>query len=108
MIVYTLSPFDLLPEALLGPIGLIDDSAVALNLVRQFGGLVVDFFREEPLRDRERMNTNRNVNNNNNSNASFGRRVAAGAVASNVNPYGNVDSSSNESQRASRNPYPSI
>ena len=41
MIVYTLSPFDLLPEAILGPIGLIDDSAVLMNIVRQFGGLIV-------------------------------------------------------------------
>ena len=54
MIIYTLSPFDLLPEAILGPIGLLDDSAVVLNIMRQFGGLVVDFIRQEAPRDRER------------------------------------------------------
>ena len=68
MIVYTLSPFDLLPEALLGPIGLVDDSAVLMNIVRQFGGLMVEFFRDESVRDRERMNMNRNRNPNINAN----------------------------------------
>lgn len=47
MAVYTLSPIDLLPEIVLGPLGLIDDFAVALNIVRQASGLIQDFMREE-------------------------------------------------------------
>ena len=54
MIVYTLSPIDLLPEAVLGPIGLLDDSAVVLNIVRQFSGMLVNFVSEESLRDQQR------------------------------------------------------
>lgn len=33
MILYALSPLDLLPEAVLGPVGLLDDSMVLLNIV---------------------------------------------------------------------------
>ena len=73
MVVYTLSPFDLLPEAILGPIGLIDDSAVAMNIVRQFSGLFVDFLRQEPERDRERQNNNSNSNRSSEQN-NAGRR----------------------------------
>jgi uncharacterized membrane protein YkvA (DUF1232 family) len=52
MLIYTLSPVDLLPEALLGPIGLIDDSVVMMNIVRQFSGLLINFVGEEGVRDR--------------------------------------------------------
>lgn len=47
MILYTLSPIDILPEAILGPIGLIDDSFVLMNIARQFGGLLVNFVSQE-------------------------------------------------------------
>lgn len=52
MLIYTLSPVDLLPEALLGPIGLIDDSVVMMNIVRQFSGLLINFVGEEGVRER--------------------------------------------------------
>ena len=52
MLIYTLSPIDLLPEALLGPIGLIDDSVVMMNIVRQFSGLLINFVGEEGVRER--------------------------------------------------------
>ena len=52
MLIYKLSPVDLLPEALLGPIGLIDDSVVMMNIVRQFSGLLINFVGEEGVRDR--------------------------------------------------------
>lgn len=54
MILYTLSPIDILPEAFLGPIGLLDDSFVLANIVRQFSGLMVNFVGEEGMRERER------------------------------------------------------
>ncbi len=47
MIIYTLSPIDLLPEAFLGPVGLIDDSIVTLNILRQVSSLLIDFVRQE-------------------------------------------------------------
>lgn len=47
MLIYTLSPFDLLPEALLGPIGLFDDGFVILNIFRELSGLMISFAREE-------------------------------------------------------------
>lgn len=43
MVIYTLSPIDILPEAILGPIGLIDDSAVMMGIIRQFSGLLINF-----------------------------------------------------------------
>lgn len=52
MVLYTLSPIDVLPEALLGPIGLLDDSVVMMNIVRQFGGLLVNFVGQEAQRGR--------------------------------------------------------
>ena len=54
MIIYTLSPFDLLPEAVLGPIGLLDDSVVFANIIRQFSGMVVNFAAEEFQRNQDR------------------------------------------------------
>ena len=52
MIVYTLSPFDLLPEAILGPLGLVDDSVVFMNIIQQFSGLIIAFISDERNRDR--------------------------------------------------------
>lgn len=54
MIIYTLSPIDILPEAILGPIGLIDDSAVMMGIVRQFSGLLINFISQEGQRNQER------------------------------------------------------
>lgn len=34
ILIYLLSPIDILPEALLGPLGLVDDAAAVLLLVR--------------------------------------------------------------------------
>lgn len=53
MIIYTLSPFDLLPEVLLGPLGLADDSLVLMNILRQVSGLMINYAGEEANRDRE-------------------------------------------------------
>jgi uncharacterized membrane protein YkvA (DUF1232 family) len=53
MLLYVVSPIDLLPEALLGPVGLLDDSMVVVNLVRQLSGLLVNFVGEEAVRDGE-------------------------------------------------------
>lgn len=50
MVIYTLSPVDILPEAILGPIGLVDDSLVMMNIVRQFSGLLVNFVGQEGQR----------------------------------------------------------
>ena len=47
MLIYTISPIDILPEAILGPIGLLDDSVVMMNIVRQFSGLLINFVGEE-------------------------------------------------------------
>lgn len=52
MIIYTLSPIDLLPEALFGPLGLLDDSVVAVGLLNQVSGLLVNFVRQEAARER--------------------------------------------------------
>jgi uncharacterized membrane protein YkvA (DUF1232 family) len=62
MFVYIVSPLDILPEALLGPIGLLDDSLVMVNLVQQFSGLLVNFVGEEFIRVG---NQNQNINNQN-------------------------------------------
>ena len=51
MIVYTLSPFDLIPEALLGPIGLLDDSLVFANIIRQVSGIIINFVGQEAGRN---------------------------------------------------------
>lgn len=50
MLIYTLSPIDILPEAILGPIGLVDDSVVLANVFQQFSTLMVNFMREENMR----------------------------------------------------------
>jgi uncharacterized membrane protein YkvA (DUF1232 family) len=54
MVVYMISPIDLLPEALLGPIGLVDDSLVMVNLVRQVSGLLINFVGQESVREGNR------------------------------------------------------
>lgn len=54
MLIYTLSPFDLLPEALLGPIGLFDDGFVILNLFKEVSALMISFSREQEMRNRIR------------------------------------------------------
>lgn len=46
MLIYALSPFDILPEAFLGPIGLLDDSFVVLNIFREVSGLMIAFTQE--------------------------------------------------------------
>ena len=43
MVIYTLSPFDILPEMILGPLGLADDSLVLMGMLRQVSGLLVNF-----------------------------------------------------------------
>lgn len=52
MLIYTISPIDILPEAILGPIGLLDDSVVMMNIVRQFSGLLINFVGEEGINRR--------------------------------------------------------
>lgn len=44
--IYTLSPFDLLPEGILGPIGLLDDGIVVAGLIRQVSSILYGFVRE--------------------------------------------------------------
>jgi uncharacterized membrane protein YkvA (DUF1232 family) len=46
MLIYTFSPIDILPEAFLGPIGLLDDSFVILNIFREVSGLMIDFMQD--------------------------------------------------------------
>jgi uncharacterized membrane protein YkvA (DUF1232 family) len=48
---YIASPLDILPEALLGPIGLLDDTLVMANLAQQFSGLLVNFVGQEGNRE---------------------------------------------------------
>ena len=50
LLIYTLSPVDLLPEMILGPLGLVDDTFVSLELLRQFSNLWIDFVRDESNR----------------------------------------------------------
>jgi uncharacterized membrane protein YkvA (DUF1232 family) len=51
MLVYMVSPVDLLPEVLLGPLGLLDDSLVMISFASQFSGLLVNFVGQEALRE---------------------------------------------------------
>jgi len=44
--VYALSPFDILPEAILGPFGLFDDGIVVAGLLRQISAVLYGFVRE--------------------------------------------------------------
>ena len=44
-LIYMASPIDILPEALLGPLGLIDDSLVGMNLVRTLGNYYLEYVR---------------------------------------------------------------
>ncbi len=48
--IYTFSPIDLLPEAFLGPIGLLDDGMVVAGMIRQISSILYGFVREEALR----------------------------------------------------------
>ena len=45
--IYALSPFDILPEAVLGPFGLLDDGVAVAGLLRQVSVLLYGFIREE-------------------------------------------------------------
>ncbi len=54
MLIYTFSPFDLLPEAFLGPFGLLDDGFVVLNIFKEVSGLMIAFMQEETRRNRIR------------------------------------------------------
>jgi uncharacterized membrane protein YkvA (DUF1232 family) len=44
---YAFSPVDLLPEAVLGPIGLLDDGIVVAGMIRQVSSILYGFVREE-------------------------------------------------------------
>jgi uncharacterized membrane protein YkvA (DUF1232 family) len=48
--IYTFSPFDLLPEAILGPIGLIDDGVAVASMIRQVSSILYGFVRSEGRR----------------------------------------------------------
>lgn len=54
MLIYTLSPIDILPEGLLGPFGLFDDAFVTMNIVREIAGLMISFNQEQSARNRAR------------------------------------------------------
>ena len=51
MAIYMVSPLDILPEAVLGPLGLADDGLVMINMVRMLGGYLINFVREESRRN---------------------------------------------------------
>lgn len=44
--IYTFFPYDFLPEALLGPIGLIDDGVVVAGMIRQISSILYGFVRQ--------------------------------------------------------------
>ena len=46
LLIYTLSPIDLMPEMLLGPLGLADDTFASLEMLRQFSNLLLEFVRD--------------------------------------------------------------
>ena len=46
LLIYTLSPIDLMPEMLLGPLGLADDTFASLEMLRQFSNLWLEFVRD--------------------------------------------------------------
>ena len=48
--IYTISPFDFLPEALLGPVGLLDDGVVIAGMIRQVSLILYGFVRDERRR----------------------------------------------------------
>ena len=50
MLIYVISPVDFLPEAILGPIGAIDDAAVLVTFFRGISGMMINFVREEGQR----------------------------------------------------------
>lgn len=56
MLLYTLSPIDLLPESFLGPFGLFDDGFAMLNMFREISALMIDFSQSEAIRNRNRNN----------------------------------------------------
>ncbi len=41
LIIYTLSPIDLMPEMILGPLGLADDTFVSMEILRQLSNLLI-------------------------------------------------------------------
>jgi uncharacterized membrane protein YkvA (DUF1232 family) len=45
--IYALSPFDALPEGILGPFGLLDDGIAVAGLLRQVSVLLYGFIRQE-------------------------------------------------------------
>ena len=50
--IYTVCPFDLMPEAILGPLGLIDDGVVVAGMIRQMSSILYGFVRDEDRRER--------------------------------------------------------
>jgi uncharacterized membrane protein YkvA (DUF1232 family) len=48
--IYALSPFDALPEGILGPFGLLDDGIAVAGLLRQVSVLLYSYIREESNR----------------------------------------------------------
>lgn len=48
--IYALSPFDALPESILGPFGLLDDGIAVAGLLRQVSVLLYSYIREESNR----------------------------------------------------------
>ena len=40
-----ISPIDILPEALLGPLGLVDDSLIGMNIVRTLANHFMGYVR---------------------------------------------------------------
>ena len=51
MILYALAPIDFIPELFLGPFGLIDDAIAGMTIVRNMSLLLINFVREERLRN---------------------------------------------------------
>lgn len=45
--IYTFSPFDLIPEAILGPLGLLDDGIAVAGIIRQVSSILYGFVRQE-------------------------------------------------------------
>jgi len=43
--IYALSPFDILPEGLLGPLGLLDDGIAVAGIVRQVTAVLYGYIR---------------------------------------------------------------
>ena len=44
--IYTFSPFDLIPEVILGPLGLLDDGIAVAGIIRQVSSILYGFVRQ--------------------------------------------------------------